>query len=42
MKDLKDVCKIALVQAAPVMFDKKLGVEKTVKLIEEAAEKMLI
>ena len=24
MKDLKDVCKIALVQAAPVMFDKKL------------------
>ena len=39
MKDLKDVCKIALVQAAPVMFDKKLGVEKTVKLIEEAAEK---
>ena len=39
MKDLKDICKIALVQAAPVMFDKKLGVEKTVKLIEEAAEK---
>lgn len=28
MKDLKDICKVALVQAAPVMFDKKAGVEK--------------
>lgn len=28
MKDLKDICKVALVQAAPVMFDKKVGVEK--------------
>ena len=26
MKDLKDICKVALVQAAPVMFDKKAGV----------------
>ena len=40
MKDLKDICKVALVQAAPVMFDKKVGVEKTVKLIKEAGEKM--
>lgn len=39
MKDLKDICKVALVQAAPVMFDKKAGVEKTVKLIKEAGEK---
>ena len=39
MKDLKDICKVALVQAAPVMFDKKVGVEKTVKLIKEAGEK---
>lgn len=39
MKDLKDKCKIAVVQAAPVMFDKKLSTDKTVKLIAEAAEK---
>ena len=39
MKDLKDICKVALVQAAPVMFDKKAGVEKAVKLIKEAGEK---
>ena len=42
MKDLKDVCKIALVQAAPVMFDKKLGVEKTVKLSKKLQKKTLI
>ena len=28
MKDLKDICKVALVQAAPVMFDKKAGLKK--------------
>lgn len=39
MRDLKDVCKIAVVQAAPVMFDKKASTDKTVKLIAEAAEK---
>ena len=38
-RDLKDICKVALVQAAPVMFDKKAGVEKAVKLIKEAGEK---
>ena len=32
MKDLIDICKVALVQAAPVMFDKKAGVEKAVIL----------
>ena len=37
MKDLKDTCKIAVVQAAPVMFDKEKCVEKTIKYIEEAA-----
>lgn len=37
MKDLKKTCKIAVVQAAPVMFDKDACVEKAVKLIEEAA-----
>lgn len=38
MKDLKDTCRIALVQATPVMFDKAKGVEKTIGLIREAAE----
>ena len=39
MKDLKDKCKIAVVQAAPIMFDKKACTEKSIKLIHEAAEK---
>lgn len=38
MKDLKDTCRIALVQATPVMFDKAKGLEKSVSLIEEAAK----
>lgn len=37
MKDLKDTCKIAVVQAAPVLFDKGACLEKTVELIREAA-----
>lgn len=37
MKDLKDVYKIAVVQAAPVLFDKAAGLQKTLRLIEEAA-----
>ena len=37
MKDLKDTCRIALVQAEPVMFDKEAGLEKTLRLIGEAA-----
>lgn len=39
MKDLQNVCKIAVVQAAPVMFDKTASTDKAVKLIAEAAEK---
>lgn len=35
----KDTCKLALVQAAPVMFDKDRGVEKIINLIGEAAAK---
>ncbi|CRH94259.1 Uncharacterised protein [Chlamydia trachomatis] len=27
MRDLKDRCKVAVVQAAPVMFDKKASVD---------------
>ena len=39
MKDLKsDACKIALVQAEPVMFDKNASLEKALHLINEAAE----
>lgn len=36
MKDLKSVCKIALVQAAPVMFDCAACVDKALGLIDEA------
>lgn len=39
MKDfLSSECRIALVQSAPVMFDKEKTVEKAVKAIEEAGE----
>ena len=38
MKDIENRCKVALVQATPVMFDKAAGCEKTVRLIKEAAE----
>ncbi len=38
MKDLQNICKIAVVQAAPVMFDKTKSTDKAVKLIAEAAE----
>ncbi|MBR3785911.1 MAG: carbon-nitrogen hydrolase family protein [Firmicutes bacterium] len=37
MKDLKHICKIALVQAEPVLFDKDASLEKALNLIEEAA-----
>ena len=36
MKDLRDTCRVAVVQASPVMFDKTACVEKTVKLTKEA------
>lgn len=35
MKDLKDTCKLAVVQAAPVMFDKTACIEKALKLINK-------
>lgn len=37
MKDVKSNCKIALVQAEPVMFDKAAGLEKALQYIDEAA-----
>lgn len=38
MKDLNNKCKIAVVQAAPVMFDKDLCTKKAVSLIQEASK----
>lgn len=37
MRDLKDTCRVAVVQAAPVMFDKEKGLKKTLQLLEECA-----
>ncbi|MBQ9687493.1 MAG: carbon-nitrogen hydrolase family protein [Oscillospiraceae bacterium] len=37
MRDLKSECKIAVVQAAPVMFDKDACVEKVLRYIDECA-----
>lgn len=39
MKNLKDTCKIAVVQATPILFDKDGCVEKAVRLIQEASKK---
>lgn len=39
MKDLQKVCRIAVVQAAPVMFDKEACTRKTVDHVKEAAGK---
>lgn len=39
MKDIKSTCKIALVQAEPVMFDKGASLEKALRYIHEAAER---
>ncbi|MDR7870216.1 MAG: carbon-nitrogen hydrolase family protein [Tissierellaceae bacterium] len=38
MKDLKDTCKIAVVQAAPVMFDSAASTDKAITLIKEASK----
>lgn len=38
MKDLKSICKTAVVQATPIMFDKDKCLEKVLGLIEKCAE----
>ena len=38
MTDLKQTCKIAVVQAAPIMFDRAACTAKAVDLIAQAAE----
>ena len=37
MKDLEPTCKIALVQAEPVMFNKSASLKKVLQYINEAA-----
>ena len=39
MRDIEQICKVALVQAEPVMFDKKASLEKALSYIEEASGK---
>ena len=38
MRELKNTCSIALVQAEPILFDKKACLDKTVQLIKESAD----
>lgn len=38
MKDLQNTCRVAVVQAAPIMFDKAASTAKAVDLIRRAAE----
>ena len=38
MRDVKQTCKIALVQAEPILFDKDASLAKALNLIKEAAE----
>ena len=38
MRDLKPICRVAVVQAAPVLFDTAAGREKALGLIREAAQ----
>ena len=35
MKDVNSICKVALVQAEPVLFDKKASLKKTLDFIEK-------
>lgn len=37
MKDMSPICKIALVQAEPILFDKKASLAKALEYIEESA-----
>ena len=39
MKDLKETCKVAVIQAAPVLFNREETVRKAVSLIHEAGKK---
>ena len=39
MKDINPICRIALVQAEPILFDKKASLAKTLAYIEESASR---
>ena len=38
MRELKSTCRVAVVQATPVMFDKSKCLEKALRLIDECAD----
>ena len=38
MRELKSTCRVAVVQATPVMFDKSKCLEKALRLIDESAD----
>ena len=38
MQDLQKICRVAVVQMAPVMFDKEATLKKCVELIKEAGK----
>ena len=38
MQDLKEKCRLALVQASPVMFDKTASLNKALEWIDKAAK----
>ena len=38
MRELKNACRVAVVQATPVMFDKSKCLEKALRLIDECAD----
>ena len=40
MRDVQDTCRIALIQAEPVMFDKEGGLRKALRCIRNAAAEM--
>ncbi|WP_418708634.1 hypothetical protein [Anaerotignum faecicola] len=35
MKDMKNICKVVLVQAEPVLFDKEASLKKVLNYIDE-------
>ena len=39
MKEIKDICRLAVVQAGPVLFDKDKSLEKLINYIDEATKK---
>ena len=38
MKTLQDTCKLAVIKASPVLFNKEESLQKALRLLHEAAE----